>query len=435
LLLTKEVEVELGGKNIKWYENKGYEIPKRKDKWGRTIISKNTTIKVKIEDLSSSSHVKINIQCDECGKILDGVIYQSYKRNIHKNNKYYCRKCAVELFGKEKIKQTKLNKSGTIVETHPHLIKHFVNEEDAYKYSVGSGKKILMKCPDCKFEKEVMIRTIAKYGFSCPKCSDHISFCEKFLCNIFQQLNIKFIKELSQTTFKWCDKYRYDFYIPELNCIIETHGEQHYKESKGNWGSLQEIQENDKLKYKLALDNRIKYYIVLNCCKSNLDWIKNNIMQSELPMLLNFKKEDINWLMCYEYSCGSLIKKTCDLWNEGLTNTKEIGDKLNFTRSTAINYLKKGVELGWCDYDSKEEMKKNGRKINQIFVKSVICLNTNKIFTSIKEAAEYYNMKNSSGISSCCTGKQKSAGKHPITLEKLRWSYYNESMGDLKFAN
>jgi len=57
--------------------------------------------------------------------------------------------------------------------------------------------------------------------------------------------------------------------------------------------------------------------------------------------------------------------------------------------------------------------------------KKVICINTFKIFSTLKEGASFYNVCESS-ISLCCNKKLKSAGKHPITNEKLVWQYYSE---------
>jgi regulator of replication initiation timing len=53
--------------------------------------------------------------------------------------------------------------------------------------------------------------------------------------------------------------------------------------------------------------------------------------------------------------------------------------------------------------------------------KAVICVTTGMTFDSIKEAAEYYGMKSANGISKCCNGKQKSAGKH--NGQKLEWQF------------
>ena len=44
----------------------------------------------------------------------------------------------------------------------------------------------------------------------------------------------------------------------------------------------------------------------------------------------------------------------------------------------------------------------------------------------LKEAGEYYLLTSCSDISKVCRGKQKSAGKHPVTGEKLIWKYIEE---------
>lgn len=54
--------------------------------------------------------------------------------------------------------------------------------------------------------------------------------------------------------------------------------------------------------------------------------------------------------------------------------------------------------------------------------RKILCVTTGKKFNCIKEAAYYYNVCRQS-IIYCCRGKQKSAGKHPITGEKLVWKY------------
>ena len=95
------------------------------------------------------------------------------------------------------------------------------------------------------------------------------------------------------------------------------------------------------------------------------------------------------------------------------------------TSNAIYKYLKQGAELGLCDYDPKEVMKANGIKTGISKRKKVLCITSDKIFDSIKQASEFYNLTHSN-IISCCQGKRKSAGKHPITKEKLKWMYYDE---------
>ena len=62
---------------------------------------------------------------------------------------------------------------------------------------------------------------------------------------------------------------------------------------------------------------------------------------------------------------------------------------------------------------------------NNPYAIKVICITTGKIFGSIKEGANYYNLKTSSGIIACCKNKRKSSGKlEDGTL--LQWMYYED---------
>ena len=56
--------------------------------------------------------------------------------------------------------------------------------------------------------------------------------------------------------------------------------------------------------------------------------------------------------------------------------------------------------------------------------KAVLCVETGQIFGSAREAERELKVDNSS-IGKCCLGKVKSAGKHPVTGEKLHWKYVN----------
>lgn len=304
--------------------------------------------------------------------------------------------------------------------TNPEIAIFFSNKEDAYNYSKGSNKKVLMKCPDCGYEKLMRILDLFRDGFSCVRCNDGKSFPEKFMFNVLEQLNMYFQTQLSKNTFEWCDKYKYDFYISNFNIIIETHGEQHYKENnKSKWKyTLKEVQENDIQKEQLAKNNNIDHYIILDCRESNLEWIKNSIMKSELPKLLNFTEDDIDWLKCHEAGCNSLVKKICNLWNSDNSITK-IMKELKISRTAVRRYLRQGVKLSWCDYSEKAS--KNN-------CKQVICLTTREIFDSIKQAKIKYNITSNSV---CCKGKQKSAGKLPDGT-KLVWMYYDEYINNYK---
>ena len=67
---------------------------------------------------------------------------------------------------------------------------------------------------------------------------------------------------------------------------------------------------------------------------------------------------------------------------------------------------------------SQNRRGKGGRKIK--------CINTGEIFNTIADAARWCGLKNGSSISQVCLKQRNTAGKHPITLEKLQWEYIDE---------
>lgn len=227
--------------------------------------------------------------------------------------------CGCNVCAKKKI----LKGVNDLWTTHPHIAKLLKNSNDGYLVSGGSNKKLLFKCPDCGYERLVTVNDITSDGFSCTVCGDGISFPEKFMSNFLRQLNIDFKREKS---FDWSQTKRYDFYIASLNYVIETHGIQHYEENKSNRArTFQEEQENDKLKEKLAKTNGINKYIVIDCRESNIEHIKNNILNSKLNTLFNLS--NINWIECGEFALTSLVKRVCD---KSAGKHPETGEPLNW---------------------------------------------------------------------------------------------------------
>ena len=55
----------------------------------------------------------------------------------------------------------------------------------------------------------------------------------------------------------------------------------------------------------------------------------------------------------------------------------------------------------------------------------VICITTGEEFDCISAASTKYNVMRAN-IRACCKNKIKSAGKHPVTGEKLVWKYIEE---------
>ena len=327
----------------------------------------------------------------------------------------------------------------------PYLVSLLWEPEDACKYTKSSGKKINWKCKNCGEKiKNKRIADVSKQGLSCPKCSDGLKIPEKFMFSLLTKLNINFE---TQKNFKWsCNvghinkkisgTKRYDFYIPSLNCIIETHGLQHYKESFNRKGkreksrTLTEEQENDRLKERLAKENSIDDYFVIDCRFSDLKWMKTNILKSKLNRndILN-SLNDKEWEECFESSLGSRVKEACELWNNGVNNTDEISKTMKLNRATVSKYLIKGGIVGWCDYDPKEEMSKSGKQ----FCKKIVQLNMDGVFIKEWESASEArrNVKNTSKISEVCRGVLQTAGGFKWMYKEGYEKYIEEQNDEL----
>lgn len=70
--------------------------------------------------------------------------------------------------------------------------------------------------------------------------------------------------------------------------------------------------------------------------------------------------------------------------------------------------------------ETKRKMSEKRQGKDNANSKKVMCIETNEIFDTIKEAKQW---SGASSIGQCCLGKIKYSGKHPITGEKLHWKY------------
>ncbi|WP_053434847.1 zinc-ribbon domain-containing protein [Sporosarcina globispora] len=328
---------------------------------------------------------------------------------------------------------SRVNETNCLWTTHSNIAMLLTYPERGYKITSGSNKKEKFTCPNCKHEESKVIQSVVNRGLSCSACSDGLSYPQKFMFNMLKQLNIKFENE---KIFKWSKSVkhnnskliglkRYDFYIPSLSMIIETHGGQHYSDGFQhlNGKNLEEEQENDRLKEKLAKENGIKDYIQIDCKRSELDYIRINIL-SKLSNLLNLK--NIDWEDCHKFACSSLVNSVCGIWSEGIESTSQIMKLLNLSRATVIRYLKKGHIIGICSYDPKEEMRKaaeasrrkrinynrNSRKVMQL---SASGDNYIKEWISAEEISKNIKIHQNS-IRRVCSGKRKTAGGY-------KWMY------------
>lgn len=312
--------------------------------------------------------------------------------------------------------------------TNPDLSKCLLNYEDGFKYTENSSKKINWKCPICNniiYDKK--ISDINKYGISCIFCSSGISYPNKIMNALLKEiLNDDFIREFRPD---WCKfnigektKYGiYDFYFEYCNrkYIVEMDGgigHGHKTIIKQDDGIEQSIF-IDNQKDLLAKEHNIKV-IRIDCnyprIENRFEYIKNNILKSELSNIVCLDDVDFNKLN--HMAENSSIIDYAKSWNDGLS-IGEISQLTNTHYSVVTDYLKRATDLGLCNYN-KNESKKRGN------CHKVICEQTDIIYDSIIDASKSTGI-NVSTISKNCRKVDKTGGKD-IYGNKLTWRYYSK---------
>lgn len=130
--------------------------------------------------------------------------------------------------------------------------------------------------------------------------------------------------------------------------------------------------------------------IIFNNCKEAISYYNINISDDNMTSCC---RGDSN--SCGEYNGTKLVFKYYDYYK---TLSKK--DIESFILKAQI---KKGKDSPWA--------------------KKIICLNTGEIFNCLQEASDWCNASKTS-ICKQLKGNQKTAGKHPITKERLKWDYY-----------
>ena len=141
MLLTKEVEVKLCSRNIKHYQEKGYDC-----KIGNVIT-------VKVEDLSHGSSIKVDVLCDYCKTEILHMPYYEYKKNMDKTGTCAC--CACKFI---KVRETNLKKYGVPC---PFMVDEF-KQKSKDTLLKRYGEDCYLKTKEC--QDKTKTTNMSKYG-------------------------------------------------------------------------------------------------------------------------------------------------------------------------------------------------------------------------------------------------------------------------------
>lgn len=327
----------------------------------------------------------------------DGIQTKNGKEyNVHKKwYKYRCNNCGNEdwvieyaLINKQHIgcnaccvpPKKVVTGINDISTTATWMMKYIKNKEDAYTHHKSERVEIEFICPDCgrTIMKSISNVYCAK-GIACP-CSDKYSYPNKFMHSVLEQAHVNFTPE---KVFDWSEKRIYDDYIEHngLKIITEQHGQQHYtKQFNAKGRTLEEEQENDKLKYDLAMANGIDYYFVIDCRESDRDYIKNSICSTDLLSVLGVTESDIDWVKCDEFATSNFTRTMCEYINvHPELKSSEIAKVFSVPASTIHGCNIKGKKLGWIDdIDKHKYLREHNRIAGN--TKPIYCTNNGKYY-------------------------------------------------------
>ncbi len=129
--------------------------------------------------------------------------------------------------------------------------------------SKRDGKSVIWICHCLNCGNNAYEASVSDLTFGNTKsCGCLKSIGEFNITQLLQNSNIEFQKEKSFDNLisDRGHRYRYDFYLPQYNRLIEFDGEQHYKYKDSGWSTkeyFERTQKSDKIKNEYALSNNI----------------------------------------------------------------------------------------------------------------------------------------------------------------------------------
>ena len=251
-----------------------------------------------------------------------------------------------------------------VATTHPECVRFFRDPEEALHINAGSREKFWFKCCDCGYEFQTAVEYVTKdKQLKCPKCRDNISYPNKFAMSVLSQLKAKdLVPEYSPS---WAGNYRYDFsfYCEGIHYLLEMDGGFHYEKRK--FEKYNQTRKSDKEKNILAQKNNCTL-IRIECCKSELEYIKKNFVNSELNKIFNLSLVD--WQQVETDCKTNLLVEIAKYYNDNPDISLDIiANKFHVCKHTARNYLKRSQKIGLTNYKTLlDEMDENFSKVIDI---------------------------------------------------------------------
>lgn len=110
-----------------------------------------------------------------------------------------------------------------------------------------------------------------------------------------------------------------------------------------------------------------------------------------------------------------------DVEREGFACASGVRDCLKGRSKTAGIHPDTGERLTWCDVQIEKNKQTKERRYSKYG--AIYCIELDTVFADGPSQVEREHVASRTCVARCLKGERKSAGKHPITGEKLHWRY------------
>ena len=185
-------------------------------------------------------HKKWVCECPMCGKE-----YITQQNHIKQRKLPFCVECVNEL------------REDLVGKKYGHLTVDRMIPQEKYK-------RTLCSCTcDCGATEIIVQANHLKNGET-KSCGCLKSYPEEQIATILTNNKIVFEREKKFSDLKYKNKLRFDFYLPEINLVIEYNGKQHYEhiDYYGNEDDFKIAQLRDRIKQEYCVKNNINYLVI-----------------------------------------------------------------------------------------------------------------------------------------------------------------------------
>lgn len=281
---------------------------------------------------------------------------------------YRCNKCGQE----NTISEYNINDKGScpicngskvvqgindIATTDTWMIPYFDDEKLTLLYSHGSKETPAFHCPDCgrKRKKPLQICTLYRTKSIGCICGDGYSYPNKLMFSVLEQLlnNQKIAAYENEYNADWTEGRKFDFLVtllPDENkIIIEMDGLLGH-----GYNSIDKNIPPEKAKkidlWKDAQAKRQDIPVVrVDARKSTIEYLKESIIKS-ISSIIDLS--GVDWIAAEKFAISNLTKRVCQYYeNNKPITTEQLGKVFHISQTTALSYIQRGEQYGWCTYD------------------------------------------------------------------------------------